>query len=63
MLTLLYQYKRQKFSKMNGKEVWSITMAALNMYITGQSNSCILQLLLRQLYRPILHLLKKLNML
>lgn len=49
MLTLLYQYKRQKFDKMNEKRSLGYQSESTE-YVTGQINSLTLQLPLRQYY-------------
>lgn len=52
MLTLLYQYKRQKFDKMNEKRSLGYQHVSTK-YVTGLINNLTLQLLLRQFYRSI----------
>ena len=52
MLTLLYEYKCQKFNKMNEKRSLGYQHVGAE-YVTGQINSLILQLLLRQFYHLI----------
>ena len=52
MLNLLYQYKWQKFNKMNEKRSLEYQSVSTE-YVTGQINSLILQLLFRQFYHLI----------